>query len=259
MQHLMLATYPIINSCNLSCPWCAAHLSSQPLFSTRHVLGALERAGQTYGQLHGVALTGGEPFTSPKILDIKSEIEASGYRVFAITNGTLHDHVWEFQTEDTLDIAMSVHNPVLFPAEVNARKANLVKECKARKVKMVSALFSVETRADVVAALNYLQENKDAFHTATISTVYRKDVPALPMADLVSWIFDIRPETVATFVHHEKVVLDISGFILCLRRSPTKEEYFATDDHVPGCLFLSWRGEFMPVALAQYENEEVLA
>jgi organic radical activating enzyme len=259
MQHLMLATYPIINSCNLSCPWCAAHLSSQPIFSTRFVLGALDRAVEKYGTLHGVALTGGEPFTSPKILDVKAELEAAGHRVFAITNGTLHDRIWNFLTGDTLDIAMSVHNPILFPEEVNAKKDLLVKECRDRKVKMAAALFSVESKQDVKASLDYLQLHKEAFHTATISTVYKEGVPAIPMTDLVEWVFDCRPESVARFVHPEKVVIDISGFILCLRRSPTREEYFAAEDHVPGCLFLSWRGEFMPVALAQYDNEEALA
>lgn len=259
MQHLMLATYPIINSCNLSCPWCAAHLSSQPLFSTQYVLGALDRAVDKYGPIHGVALTGGEPFTSPRILQIKSELESAGHRVFAITNGTLQDQIWSFQTGETLDVAMSVHNPIIFPASVNEKKARLVAECRERKVKMVAALFSAESAQDVRAALDYLQENKEAFHTATISTVYQKDTPAMPMAKLLELVFDYRPEAVATFVHQEKVIMDISGFMVCLRRSPTREEYLSTDDHVPGCLFLSWRGEFLPVALAQYENEEVLA
>lgn len=255
MEHLVLATYPIINSCNISCPWCAAHLSSQPLFNTRHVLGALSRIPFP---VHGVALTGGEPFTSPRILDIKRELETNGYRVFAITNGTLHDQIFEFANGGTLDIALSVHNPALFPPWIVEKKQALIDECRRRGLKIMAGLFSVDNDEDIKAAVEYILTNRDAFHTSTISTVYRRDVPAMSMGALIEGVTRYLPRHDLPFITPGKAVIEVDGFSIVLRRSPTKAEYNESYD-IPGCLFLAWNGEFMPVALAQYANEEVLA
>jgi len=256
MEHLVLATYPITNSCNISCPWCAAHLSSQPLFNTSHVLKALQRIPHP---VHGVALTGGEPFASPRILDVKRELEENGYRVFAITNGTLHDKIWQFLTGNTLDVAMSVHNPSLFPSEVVEKKNALVTECRSLSIKMMAGLYSVDNYFDIRMAVESIIEHQDVFHTATISTVYRKDVPAMPMDELISKVLlhlPVRYEIM--FKTPGKTIITFSGYTICLRRSPTLEEYDDTYN-IPGCLFLAWDGEFYPVAHAQYFNEEVLA
>lgn len=254
MEHLVLATYPITNSCNISCPWCAAHLSSQPLFNTRHVLGALSRIDKP---VHGIALTGGEPFTSPKIFDIKKELEENGYRVFVITNGTLHDNIFEFVTGNTLDIALSVHNPALFPEEIAQKKNSLLAECRKRGMKIMAGLFSVDNDEDIRSAIEYITSNRDVFHTATISTVYRKDVLAMSMDTLIDSVERLLPGSNILFKSPGKSVLAIDGFILVLRRSPTKAEYDESYD-IPGCYFLCWTGEFLPVALAQYANEEAL-
>jgi hypothetical protein len=252
----VLATYPIINSCNISCPWCAAHLSSQPIFNTHHVLRALGRVKQ---KLHGVALTGGEPFTNPKILDIKSMLEAHGHRVFAITNGTLHDKIWEFVTGNTLDIAMSIHNPMLFPAEVVLKKAELMQGCRNRGLKIMAGLFSVDNETDIYQAISFILENRDIFQTFTLSTIYRPTVPAMSMSELERLVMSHLPASAKVlFWSVGKVVIDIDGYVIALRRSPTLEEYSPEYD-IPGCLFLAWDGEFYPVAYAQYYNEEVLA
>ncbi|KAF0218789.1 MAG: hypothetical protein FD174_2572 [Geobacteraceae bacterium] len=254
MEHLVLATYPITNNCNISCPWCAAHLSSQPLFNIWHVLGALGRIGKP---IHGVALTGGEPFNSPKILEIKAELEANGYRVFAITNGTLHDHIFEFCKGGTLDIALSVHNPSLFPEWIVEKKQALLDECRRRDLKIMAGLFSVDNEEDIKAAVEYILANRDGFHTATISTVYRRDVPAMKMSALIEGVTRCLPQFELPFITPGKSVVNVDGFSIVLRRSPTKAEYDESYN-IPGCMFLAWNGEFMPVALAQYANEEVL-
>lgn len=256
MGHLILATYPITNSCNISCPWCAAHLKSQPIFNTRHVLKALGRIGYP---IHGVAVTGGEPFHNPDILKIKTELEAAGHRAFAITNGTLHDNIFQFVTGDTLDIALSVHNPALFPEWIVEKKQALIDECRKRGIKIMAALFSVDSCTDIDIAVEHILENRDVFHTATISTVYRKDVPAMPMDELMNAVARRLPEAVSDFQSPGKTVITCQGFDIVLRRSPTREEYEADSGYnIPGCLFLAWNGEFMPVALAQYANEESL-
>lgn len=256
MEHLVLATVPIINSCNLSCPWCAAHLSSQPIFNTRHILAALSKIEHP---IHGVALTGGEPFTSLRILDVKRDLEHAGHRVFAITNGTLHDQIWEFVTGDTLDIAMSVHNPALFPQWVVDKKYELLAECRNRGLKIMAGLFSVDSAEDIQLACEYILNNRDVFQTSTISTVYRTDQPGMRMEDLLELVsLSLGVDAEIVFQSPGKTVLMVDGYAIVLRRAPTIEEYTPEYD-IPGCLFMAWDGNFYPVAYAQYYNEEVLA
>ena len=259
MESLFTATYPITNGCNISCPWCAAHLGSQPLFNTRHIIGALDRAIKTYGPLHGVALSGGEPFSSSRLLAVKADLEAAGHRVFAITNGTMHDQIFEFVNGDTLDVALSVHNSDLFPTWVVEKKQALVNECRKKGLKIMGALFSVDSVPDIAQALDYLTENHDVFHTATISTVYHKNEPAMETRALLEAVFDLRPETRAHVMTPNKVAAIVDGHLVTLRRTPTAEEYFTTHEpEPPGCLMVAWNGEFMPGPLAHYSNEGVL-
>jgi hypothetical protein len=226
------------------------------LFNTKYVLGALTRIPHP---VHGVALTGGEPFSSPKILEIKKELEANGYRVFAITNGTLHDQVNEFLSGDTLDIALSVHNPALFPEWIVAKKQALIDTCRDCNVKMMAGLFSVDNDDDIRMAVENILLNRDVFHTATISTVYRKDVPAMGMDDLMDKVAALLPGAYSDFSSPWKASVVSEGFNITLKCTPTKEEYWSNvEAKTPGCLFLCCTGEFLPVAEAQYINEERL-
>jgi hypothetical protein len=255
VEHLVLATYPITNGCNITCPWCA-HSKTQPIFNTRYVLGALSRIPHP---IHGVALTGGEPFSCPDLLKIKAELEANGHRVFSITNGTLHDHIFEFVTGNQLDVALSIHNPAIFPEWITTKKEELISLCREKGLKLAAGLFSVDNETDIAASVEYIKKNRDAFSTATISTVYRKDIPAMTMQTLLDSIMEKLEGATVTFFSTGKTVVEYEGFSIVLRRSPTREEYNADYDDTMGCLFLSCLGEFAPVAVAQYINEEMLA
>lgn len=81
----------------------------------------------------------------------------------------------------------------------------------------------------------------------------------MAMADLLDKVMALLPAAAEiVFSSPGKTIVMIDDYPLVLRRSPTRAEY---DDSyaVPGCLFLAWDGEFYPVALAQYLNEEALA
>lgn len=255
MEHLVLATYPITNGCNISCPWCA-HAKTQPIFNTRYVLGALSRIPHP---IHGVALTGGEPFSCPDILQIKSDLEANGHRVFAITNGTLHDKIFEFVNGNQLDVALSVHNPAIFPEWIVQKKEELLNLCREKGLKLAAGLFSVDNEGDIEASIEFIKKNRDAFTTATISTVYRRDIPAMTIQTLLESILAKLEGAQVIFFATGKVVLEYEGFQIVLRRAPTRAEYSAEYEETMGCLFLSCMGEFAPVAVAQYINEEMLA
>ncbi len=205
MEHLILATYPITNGCNITCPWCA-HSKTQPIFNTRYVLGALSRIPHP---IHGVALTGGEPFSCPDLLKIKAELEANGHRVFAITNGTLHDHIFEFVTGNQLDVALSIHNPAIFPEWITAKKEKLISLCREKGLKLAAGLFSVDCETDISASVEYIKKNSDAFTTATISTVYRKNIPAMTMRILLESVLDKLPGAVISSLRNRQLIITL--------------------------------------------------
>ena len=98
--------------CNFRCPFChnaslVTHLCEDTL-DTDEFFAFLDRRR---GLLEGVAVTGGEPFAQPDIVDFFREIRARGYAVKADTNGSYPDRLRAAVSEGLLDyVAMDIKN-----------------------------------------------------------------------------------------------------------------------------------------------------
>ena len=98
--------------CNFRCPFCHnASLVTHPAedaLDTEEFFAFLDRRR---GLLEGVAVTGGEPFAQPDILDFFRQIRARGFAVKADTNGSYPDRLRQAVEEKLLDyVAMDIKN-----------------------------------------------------------------------------------------------------------------------------------------------------